>query len=117
MKIAVSVGQTQDGKWQVLQFPDVHIRAQKQFLKGVRVAGGKVEKTQFSQVGLAIVVKKYSFGAQGRVFAPRVVDDLTGLAEEGLKKVIAGEKLGIKFSADHEAVREAIRQARKKQKA
>lgn len=106
MRTAVLTG-LKKGKWEMVAGPDVPVNVQKKTFKKLRT-----EKSEYSEIQLHIgAAKKYRFGS-GVTFVPAVVDDLTQLAEDGLKKVIAKEGLKIKFDANHEATRAAIRKAR-----
>ena len=109
-KIAVTIGkEKKSGKWVLLSGPDVPISEQKASFKELKAAGADT----FDEAHVLFSPgKKVKFNKPTKKLVVPIVDDLTGLAEAGLKGVISAEDLPVKFSEDHEKTRAAIRAAR-----
>lgn len=112
MRTSVLTG-LKKGKWEMIAGPDIPVNVQKQEFKRLRSS-----KSDYAEIQIHIgAANKYRHGSEKQTFVPAIVDDLTQLAEEGLKKVIAKEGLKVKFDVNHEATRAAIRKARESAKA
>ena len=110
MRKCVTIAQKKNGEWVTLAHPDVSIHEQKAAFKELKAKNGDGYKEAMI---LFTPGKRCSFAAGvGKTFTPSMIDDLTQLAEDGLKAVIKKEELEVEFSEDHEETRAAIRAAR-----
>jgi len=114
MKIAALIGQeTKSGKWVMIAGPETPVGAQKAMFKDIAVGNGKSKLGEFREIAMPVSpFKRRKFHSPKGAPVAIVSDDLTNLAETGLKSVIEKEGLKVKFDADHEKVRAAIRKAR-----
>lgn len=101
------------GKWDMLADPSTTIKEQKVMFKKIKADGGKVgDKSYRETIMLFSPGKRYKFDDAKKVLAAVVLDNLTGLNEDKLLKIIKDEGLKVKFDKDHEKTRAAIRKAR-----
>jgi len=117
MRLGVTIAEKSNGEWVTLADPSVPLDEQKALRKKIAGAGGKHGKESYKRL--------YIFNTSGQVKRSKFVkqlkeeknnetvsDDLTQMAEAELNDVIKDEKLKVKFSRNHEKVRDAIRAAR-----